>query len=90
MVAGVFDTSCPSPAGTDQQVVGAVFIKRDPRPRLDIWLGGHSGISNDWAGAVVEFLKVEYQGAEVFRYKPHYSSGKATSGASGVWPKQGK
>jgi hypothetical protein len=76
MIAGCFDTSCRAPAGSDQLVLGVILIKRETtRPRLDVWLGGRSSISNEWAEGVVGYLKTEFPKAEVFRYKPHYGGG---------------
>lgn len=82
LVSGFFDNSCPPPPGTDLQVLGAVLINRQAsRPRLDIWLGGKSKVSIEWANGVKEMLKSEYPKAEVYQYKPHYnSSGVVPSG----------
>jgi len=82
LVSGFFDNSCPPPPGTDLQVLGAVLINRQAsRPRLDIWLGGKSKVSIEWANGMKEMLKSEYPKAEVYQYKPHYnSSGVIPSG----------
>jgi hypothetical protein len=84
LVAGVFDTSCPPPPGTDLQVLGTVLINRQAsRPRLDIWLGGKSKVTYAWADEVIETLKVEYPKAEVYKYKPHYTAAGVVPGGPG-------
>jgi hypothetical protein len=88
LIAGVFDSSCPPPPGRDSQVLGAILVKKEAsRPRLDIWLGGRSEVTLQWAEEVIGFLKAEYPKGEVYRYKPHYAPGGVTP--SGPGPKRG-
>jgi hypothetical protein len=72
LIAGCFDHACPPPPGFDSMVVGAVQLKRDLRPRLDLWLGGSQTVPMRWAEEVVGYLHREFPKAGVYQYKAFF------------------